>query len=95
MSLLKIAEGATPPGAQAIAIYFADEGIMRVGRPWASGGRQPNKEDPEITAITVTADLPGLHCDLERVRVWVGSTCVYECPMHMVEGVEYPLQEGD
>lgn len=86
---------ATTDVREALAVYLPDESQLRVGRPWASGDKAPTKSDPEISRITVSADLPGLYCNMERVRVWVGDRCVFEAPMHMVEGVEYPLQEGD
>lgn len=75
----------------AISVAFPDGGMMTVGQPWSRTGREPRKSDPEITAITVSQDLPGLHCSLERVRVWVGDACVYEAAVHMVEGIEYAL----
>lgn len=78
---------------QASAVHFPDESVLRIGTPWAGGDRSPSKTDPAVSAITVSDDLPGLYCFLERVRVWVGDTCVYEAPLHMVEGVEYELKE--
>lgn len=43
-----------------------------------------------VTRITITDDLPGLHCNMERVRVYDGDTLIYEAPLHSLEGVEYP-----
>ena len=42
-----------------------------------------------VTRITVTEDLPGLHCNLERVRVFDGDTMIFEAPLHSLEGVNY------
>lgn len=42
-----------------------------------------------VTRITVTEDLPGLHCNMERVRVYDGDTMIFEAPLHMLEGVRY------
>ncbi len=65
-----------------------DDTPISIGDPW-SPFRLPNKDDPAVSRITVTADLPGLHCNLERVRIFVGNACVYECALHSVEGVFY------
>lgn len=42
-----------------------------------------------VTRIAVTCDLPGLHCDMERVRVYDGDTVIYEAPLHNLEGIAY------
>jgi hypothetical protein len=42
-----------------------------------------------VTRITVTDDLPGMHCFMERVRVFVGEKVVLEAPLHQVECVQY------
>lgn len=47
-----------------------------------------------ITRITVQQDLPGLHCNMRRVCVWVGDALVAEAPMHAVQAVGYPLPQG-
>jgi hypothetical protein len=41
------------------------------------------------TKILVSDDLPGLHCNMERVRVYVGEFVVFEAPLHSCEGVIY------
>lgn len=41
------------------------------------------------TRITVTQDLPGLHCNMERVRVYQGANVIWEGPLHNLEGVTY------
>jgi hypothetical protein len=49
-----------------------------------------NKNSPIVTRITVSDDLPGLHCNLERVRVFAeGDKLLWEGPMHNLEGVWY------
>lgn len=47
-----------------------------------------------VSRITVTDDLPGLHCNMERVRVFDGDTVVFEGPLHNLEGVTYPAPGG-
>ena len=34
-----------------------------------------------VSRITVTDDLPGLHCNMERIRVYDGETVIAEMPM--------------
>jgi hypothetical protein len=49
-----------------------------------------NKNAPVVEMITVTGDLPGLHCNLERVRVWgPDALLLWEGPLHNLEGVSY------
>lgn len=48
-----------------------------------------------VTRITVTADLPGLHCDMERVRVYDGDAVIFEAPLHNLEGVSYAPPKGE
>ena len=49
-----------------------------------------DKKAPIVDMITVTADLPGLHCDMERVRVWAADgVLLWEGPLHNLEGVRY------
>lgn len=48
-----------------------------------------------ITRITVQQDLPGLHCNLRRVCIWVGDQLAIEAPLHSVEAVGYPLEGGE
>jgi len=43
-----------------------------------------------VSRITVTEDLPGMHCNMERVRVFDGETMIFEAPLHNVESVCYP-----
>lgn len=62
--------------------------VYTVGTPPWSGGKRHSRA---VTRITVDADLPGLHCYLERVRVWIGDTMIAEFPMHNTGFVQYPL----
>jgi len=48
-----------------------------------------NKAAPVVTSITVTQDLPGMYCNLERVRVWASDALLWEGPLHNLEGVRY------
>ena len=49
-----------------------------------------NKSAPIIDMITVAADLPGLHANMERVRVWAADgVLLWEGPLHNLEGVRY------
>jgi hypothetical protein len=49
-----------------------------------------DKNAPIVEMITVTEDLPGLHCNLERVRVWgPDALLLWEGPLHNLEGVSY------
>lgn len=47
-----------------------------------------------VTRITVTDDLPGLHCYLERVRVFVGEKLVLEAPFHQIECAQYHTKQN-
>lgn len=58
------------------------------GSYWRTVGGSAQKAGT-VTRITVTDDLPGLHCDLERVRVYDGDTVIFEGPLHNLEGVHY------
>ena len=48
-----------------------------------------NKTAPVVTSITVTQDLPGPHCNLERIRVLAGDQLLWEGPLHNLEGIWY------
>jgi hypothetical protein len=49
-----------------------------------------NKSAPMVDKITVACDLPGLHGDMERVRVWAAdAVLLWEGPLHNLEGVKY------
>ena len=47
-----------------------------------------------VTRITVTDDLPGLHVNMERVRVYDGDDVIFEGPLHGLEGVTYEKPEA-
>ena len=78
---------------EALAIHFPDGFSVGLGMPWRGRMIEPRKGDPEITKITVTEDLPGLHCYLERVRVWIGDTCILEAPTTSLDSIEYAVEE--
>ena len=46
-----------------------------------------------VTRITVTCDIPALHCDLERVRVYIGDQIAIESPLYAVETIQYFVQQ--
>jgi hypothetical protein len=49
-----------------------------------------DKSAPIVEMITVTDDLPGPYCNLERVRVWgPDALLLWEGPLHNLEGVSY------
>lgn len=56
-----------------------------VGRNLYLNGKTPHV----VTRITITEDLPGPHCFLERVRVYVGETVVFEAPLHNMQAAFY------
>ena len=46
-----------------------------------------------VTRILVSDDLPGLHCNMERVRVYVGDQVAFEAPVHAVEVIQYRIDK--
>jgi len=42
-----------------------------------------------VSRITITEDLPGLHRNMERVRVWDNNKVIAEMPLHNMEHVSY------
>jgi hypothetical protein len=49
-----------------------------------------DKTAPVVARITVTPDLPGLHANMERVRVLgENDRLLWEGPLHNLEGVRY------
>lgn len=76
-----------PCGAQG-----EDSVHYEVGRKYPRPGLVANSYQMfgPVTRITVSDDLPGLHCHMERVRVYDGETLIYEAPLHNLEGVAYP-----
>lgn len=42
-----------------------------------------------VTRIEVAEDLPGLHCNMERVRVFAGDDLVFEAPVASLGGIHY------
>lgn len=65
------------------------------GTFWKVGSHIHNhpQQSVIITRITVQEDLPGLHCNMRRVCVWVGETMVAEAPVHALIGIGYALPE--
>lgn len=80
----------------AIAIYGVPSGptgedgtFYGVGRQYHRSVGNAMQVAGTVSRITVTDDLPGLHCNMERVRVFDGDTMIYEAPLHSLEGVSY------
>lgn len=49
-----------------------------------------DKSAPIVEMITVANDLPGLHANMDRVRVWAAdAVLLWEGPLHNLEGVSY------
>ncbi len=55
----------------------------------AEVGFKFGKDQLMVTHINITDDLPGLHCNMERVRVWADEKLLFEGPLHNLEGVLY------
>lgn len=68
-------------------IYYAvgHSYTRREGNNWKRAGI--------VSRIVVTDDLPGVYCNMERVRVFDGETLVFEAPLHNLEGVAYAVPE--
>lgn len=83
------------PTMEASWVQFPPQGDDE-GNFYRIGGNfyQPVAGSRTITRITVQHDLPGLHCNLRRVCVWVGDQLAIEAPLHAVEAVGYPLEGG-
>ena len=64
--------------------------IWTVGKPIWTG----KAHGPAVTRITVQQDLPGLHCNMRRVCIWIGETMVVEAPLHSLAAVGYAIPEG-
>ena len=69
-----------------VGVHGEDHFFARVGTPFP----HYNKQAPVVEKITVTDDLPGQYCNLERVRVWgPDALLLWEGPLHNLEGVSY------
>lgn len=86
---------------EAFAIYGVPSGqsgedgtFYGVGRPYHRAVGNVVKVAGIVSRITVSDDLPGLHCNMERVRVFDGDTMIYEAPLHSLEGVAYAAPEA-
>ena len=42
-----------------------------------------------ITSIRVSCDLPGLHCNMDRLTIWADEELLVEAPLHSVLYVTY------
>jgi len=42
-----------------------------------------------VTKITICTDLPGLHCSMERAKVFDESGLVFEAPVATLGGIHY------
>lgn len=72
-----------------------EEGLFyQVGLEYSRPGSSAAQKCGPVTRITITADLPGLHCNMERVRVFDGDTVIFEGPLHNLEGVTYLAPKG-
>lgn len=78
-----------PTGEDGVYYAVGTPYTRLVGNSWQKVGT--------VSRITVTDDLPGLHCNMERVRVFDGETMIFEAPLHSLEGVSYaaPVASGD
>lgn len=72
-----------PPGVDNEATFYCVGGLIYAGG-----------QEATITRITVQEDLPGLHCNMRRVCVWVDDALAFEAPMHAVQGVCYLKAES-
>jgi len=73
-----------------VGLYGEDFTTYKVGQPYSgyADGRWKQKLGT-VSRITVTEDLPGLHCNMERVRVWDDDMVIAEMPLHNLELVCY------
>lgn len=70
--------------------YGEDGFWRRVGRPIV------DFKNKICTRITLTQDLPGLHCNMRQVNVYVGDNILYEqLPLTSCEGITYKIEELD
>lgn len=60
-----------------------------VGQPYNQLDGNVWRKAGIVSRITVTDDLPGLHCNMERVRVFDGDHMIFEAPLHSLEGIVY------
>ncbi len=75
------------PGVDGQCLFLA------VGQDWNQKDDGHWSKAGTISRITVTDDLPGLHCNLERVRAYVGDCVIWEGPLHNLEGVTFEYHE--
>lgn len=83
--VIEAAWAATGPDADGDCFFWC------VGKPLYGAGAEHR---PTITRITVQEDLPGLHCNMRRVCVWVGEAMVAEAPVATIKAIGYPVPKG-
>ena len=78
---------------RATAVFGVPQGECGEDGFYAAVGRNfpyHDKAAPMVDMITVACDLPGLHGNMERVRVWAAdAVLLWEGPLHNLEGVKY------
>lgn len=81
---------------EAVAVYFPGT-TDEEGASYSVGGwYSKRKEDGRgwdrykvITSIRVSCDLPGLHCNMDRLTIWADEELLLEAPLHSVQCVSY------
>lgn len=73
--------------AESLPDQDGESRFWRVGQGIWTG----KSHGPAITRITVQQDLPGLHCNMRRVCVWIGDVMVVEAPVHSLSAIGYPI----
>ena len=67
-----------------------EEGVyLEVGKPFYIHENNQSKDIGPVTSITLQDDVPGLHCNLWSVKVWIGEKLVFDAPYLSVLYVRY------
>ena len=67
-----------------------EEGVyLVVGGPFYIREDNQSKDIGPVTSITLQDDVPGLHCNLWSVKVWIENELVLEAPYTSVLYVRY------
>ena len=71
--------------------YTEDENgvYLEVGGPFYIREDNQSKDIGPVTSITLQDDIPGLHCNLLSVKVWIGEKLVFDAPYLSVLYVRY------
>ncbi|MEM7212327.1 MAG: hypothetical protein AAF479_10620 [Pseudomonadota bacterium] len=78
---------------EATRVFFPDSTPIKLLDPWFDW---QHGNLGEVTRITVTCDLPGVHCFLDRFRIYVGGAIVSEGPVYLASRIDYaPVSEFD